>query len=144
MAFGVKDIPTSGGWFKPDEHTEDVAILIEVTGIERQRPTDYGPKDSVITTSTFFATQAELDEGTPTDVVKGLRYEQTYLARDLMPLDGEATIVVLGQSAPKKAGQKPAWVWRQPSNDVKSKVIAYGEAREAAKAEAIASAPSFD
>lgn len=144
MTFKVKELPQAGGWFKPDEHVNDVAILIEVTGFERQRPTDYGPKDSAITTSTFFATQEELDAGTPTDVVKGLRYEQTYLASDLAGLIGEATIVVLGQSQPKKAGQKPAWVWRQPTNENKAKVIAYGEAREAAKAEAIASAPSFD
>ena len=143
MGFKVKELPQAGGWFKPDEHVNDVAILIEVERVERQRPTQFGPKDTVYATATFFATQADLDSGTPSEVAKGMAFDKAYHAADLIRLGvGEATIVTIGQKATKKGND--AWCFLQPTAENKAKVIAYGEAREAAKAEAIAAAPSFD
>lgn len=145
MGFVTKDIPQQGGgWFKPAEHTDDVAILIEVTSFDRQRPTPNGPKDSVLCDFTHFATEADLDALTPSSIVKGQRVEQTVLARDLSDLVGAATIVTVTQIPAKKPGQHPAWVWRTTSLDVKGKVVAYGEKREAEVAAALDAAPDFE
>lgn len=147
MALNLVDIPqTGGGWFKPEtEKTEYVAFLIEIQHLQRQRPTDYGPKDSAVVDLTIFYTQESLDAGTPDEVVTGTRIEQSILARDLFALgEGNATIVTLAQIPSKKPGQHPAWVWRQAGVGVKGKVVEYATAREAAIEAAVADAPSFD
>lgn len=141
MALDIQDVPTtSGGWFKPKDHADAVAILIEVKSFEQQRPTPNGPKDSALVDLTIFASEAEL-EGEPT-VTKGCRIEQTVLAKDLASLVGKATIVKLGQHQGKSPN--PAWVWRQVDASVKAKVVAYAERREAELQAAVAAAPSFD
>jgi hypothetical protein len=146
MALNLIDLPTQGGgWFKPEpEMLEYKAFLIEVRDFERQRPTPYGPKDSALVDLTVFADADSLNNGEPTEIKEGTRIEQTVLSRDLAPVKGGATIVTLAQIPSKKPGQKPAWVWRQASADVKKKVASYAEAREAAVDAAIADAPSFD
>lgn len=145
MGLPIKDLPqTGGGWFKPAEHKDAVAILIEVHSFDRQRPTPNGPKDSALCDFTIFDTDAALDAAEPSTIIKGCRVEQTVLARDLEQLVGAATIATIAQVASKKAGANPAWVWRSTSQDVKTKVVAYAEAREAAVQEALDSAPSFD
>ncbi|UZJ23736.1 hypothetical protein RHODO2019_11015 [Rhodococcus antarcticus] len=146
MALNFKDIPTQGGgWFKPDtDKVEFAGFLVEVHEWERQRPTQHGPKDSALCDITMFATMEELEAGEPTEVLKGTRVENSILARDLESVKGGATIVTLAQIPPSKPGRHPAWVWRQASNMVKGKVMAYGEKREAAVTEAMADAPSFD
>lgn len=142
MGLNIQDVPTSsGGWFKPKDNADALALLIEVKSFEQQRPTPNGPKDSALVDLTIFATEAELDGGEPT-VVKGCRIEQTVLAKDLMSLVGAATIVKLGQHQGKSPN--PAWVWRQVDAATKAKVIAYADRREAELAAAVAAAPSFD
>lgn len=143
MALTIKDLPKqNGGWFKPADNMNAVAILVEVQGLERQRPTPNGPKDSALVDITIFDTAADLDAGKPSSITEGTRVEQSALARDLFALSvGDATIVTVDQVPTK---QKPAWVWRTVSADVRSKVIAYGEAREAAMQAAIDSVPDFD
>lgn len=142
----IIDLPTQGGGFfsaKP-EMKEYAAFFVEVKDYEEQRPGQFGPKDSALVDLTVFATEADLTVGIPSEVREGVRIEYTVLTRDLKPVKGGATIVVLDQSVPTKPGQKPAWVWRQPSADVKRKVIAYVEARDAELEAALADAPSFD
>lgn len=144
MGIQIKDIPQqSGGWFKPADHTGTLAFLIEVEQFERQRPTQNGPKDSALTTITAFENQGALDAGTPT-VTKGVRIEQTVLARDLEPLVGSATIVKLDQVPSKRPGGHPAWVWRPVDGDTRAKVIAYVEKREAEIEAALDAAPDFE
>jgi hypothetical protein len=139
-----KDIPQQGGgWFKPAEHKDAAAILIEVTAFDRQRPTPNGPKDSALCDLSIFPTEAELASGEPL-VIKGTRVEQTVLARDLADLVGSATIVTVVQVPSKKAGAHPAWVWRPTSLDVKNQVIAYAQKREAEVQAALDAVPSFD
>ncbi|HEX2905046.1 MAG TPA: hypothetical protein VHO01_16450 [Jatrophihabitans sp.] len=143
LKFG--EIPQGGGgWLKPVEHKDDVAILIEVKAFDHQRPTPNGPKDSALCDFTFFATQADLDAGKPSSIAQGMRVEQTILARDLQGMVGQAVIVTLTQVPPKKPGQQPAWVYRQPSTSNRDKVVTYATKREEAKAEAVAAAPDFD
>lgn len=144
MGFEVRSIPQqNGGWFKPADHKDDVAILIEIKALDRQRPTDHGPKDSALCDLTFFKTQEALDAGKPDEVVTGCRIEQSVLARDLFALDvGDATISTVTQ-VPSKRGLNPSWVWRSVPGAVQSKVIAYGQAREAALAAELEDVPDF-
>jgi hypothetical protein len=144
VSLNIVDIPTQGGgWFKPADHTGTLAFLIEVKAFDRQRPTPNGPKDSALVDITAFISEGELDNGTP-NVAKGVRVEQTVLARDLEALVGNATIVKLDQVPSKKPGSHPAWVWRPVSGDVRAKVIAYAEKREAELQAAVDAAPDFD
>ncbi|QDP44238.1 hypothetical protein KGG70_gp46 [Streptomyces phage Celia] len=145
MALNLMTIPTQGGgWFKPKDNKDAVAILIEVKSFDRQRPTPNGPKDSVLADISVFPTQEALNNGTPT-VAQGQRIEQTVLARDLETLVGGATIVTLDQVPAKKPGAYPAWVWRAVTDQAKVKqVVAYAEQRDAAVEQAVADAPDFD
>ncbi|MEU5403697.1 hypothetical protein ABZ348_30900 [Streptomyces sp. NPDC005963] len=145
MALNIIEIPIQGGgWFKPKESVNAVAILIEVHSFDRQRPTPNGPKDSALCDVTVFQDAASLAAGTP-QIAKGQRIEQTVLARDLETIVGGATIVTLDQVPPKKPGANPAWVWR-PLTDaaVRNGVIEYANRREAAAVSAADDAPDFD
>ncbi|ATW61310.1 hypothetical protein SEA_ALSABER_35 [Streptomyces phage Alsaber] len=144
MALNFMDIPTQGGgWFKPKDNVDAVAILIEVKQFDRQRPTPNGPKDSVLADVSVFKTQADLDAGRP-EIAKGQRIEQTVLARDLEAIVGGATIVTLAQIPAKKPGAYPAWVWRQAERAAQQKVIEYATKREAEVNAALDAAPDFD
>jgi hypothetical protein len=144
VAFIIKDIPQQGGgWFKPAEHIDAVAFLVEVSTFERQRPTPNGPKDSALCDVSIFPDEDALAAGKPL-VIKGTRVEQTVLARDLADLVGAATIVSVVQIPAKKPGQHPAWVWRTTSQAVKDQVITFANKREADIAAALDSAPGFD
>ncbi|MFD7259303.1 hypothetical protein [Streptomyces sp. NPDC059874] len=145
MALVLKEIPVQGGgWFKPADNVNAVAVLIEVHQYERQRPTPNGPKDSVLADVTVFQDAGALQAGTP-QVTKGQRIEQTILARDLETIVGGATIVTLAQVPPKKPGAHPAWVWRPVTDaSVRNAVIAYADNREKAAEAALADAPDFD
>jgi hypothetical protein len=144
VTLNIVDIPSNGGgWFKPADHTGTLAFLLEVKAFDRQRPTPNGPKDSALVDISAFTSQGELDNGTP-QVTKGTRIEQTVLARDLEALVGSATIVKLDQVPSKRPGGHPAWVWRPVSGDVRAKVIAFAEKREAELQAAVDAAPGFD
>ncbi|MEU0674451.1 hypothetical protein ABZ330_16425 [Streptomyces sp. NPDC006172] len=145
FALNLKELPVQGGgWFKPKDNVNAVAILLEVHSFERQRPTPNGPKDSILADVTIFQDAASLQAGTP-QVTKGQRIEQTILARDLETIVGGATIVTLAQVPPKKPGAHPAWVWR-PITDaaVRNAVVDYATKREAQAEAALADAPDFD
>ncbi|MGW3658583.1 hypothetical protein ACWD6R_24090 [Streptomyces sp. NPDC005151] len=145
MALNLIDIPVQGGgWFKPKDNVNAVAILIEVHSYDRQRPTPNGPKDSALADITVFQDAASLTAGSP-QATKGQRIEQTILARDLETIVGGATIVTLAQVPPKKPGADPAWVWR-PLTDAAARtaVIEYANKREAEAEAAVADVPDFD
>ncbi|MFE3578116.1 hypothetical protein [Streptomyces vinaceus] len=138
-------MPTSnGGWFKPVDNQDAIAILLEVHGFERQRPTPNGPKDSAIADVTVFKTPDQLKTYTP-EVSQGQRIEQTVLARDLEGVVGQAVLVTVTQVPAKKPGAHPAWVWKQVTDTgIKNSVIAYAEQRDAAVKAAVDAAPDFD
>ncbi|MFJ9158670.1 hypothetical protein ACIRPS_17925 [Streptomyces griseoviridis] len=145
MTLNLVDIPTAnGGWFKPKEVAEAVAILLEVKQFDRQRPTPNGPKDSVLCDVTVFKTPEQLDKLAP-EVSKGQRIEQTVLARDLETVVGGAVLVTVAQVPAKKPGAHPAWVWKQVTDTgIRNQVVAYASQRDAAVDAAVADAPDFD
>ncbi|MFE4451402.1 hypothetical protein [Streptomyces sp. NPDC056796] len=145
MALNLIEIPVQGGgWFKPKDNVNAVAILIEVHSYDRQRPTPNGPKDSVLADVTVFMDAASLAAGTP-QIAKGQRIEQTILARDLETIVGGATIVSLDQVPPKKPGAHPAWVWR-PVTDAAARtaVVEYANKREQEVEAAMDAVPDFE
>ncbi|GGU77330.1 hypothetical protein GCM10010211_49060 [Streptomyces albospinus] len=145
MPLNLMDIPTAnGGWFKPKDNADAVAILLEVKQFDRQRPTPNGPKDSVLADVTVFQTHDALSRQAP-EVSKGQRIEQTVLARDLETVVGGAVLVTVTQVPPSKPGAHPAWVWKQVTDmGIRNQVVAYAEQRDAAIQSAVADAPSFD
>ncbi|MFF4528202.1 hypothetical protein ACFY1P_02920 [Streptomyces sp. NPDC001407] len=145
MTLNFIDIPTQGGgWFKPKDNLDALAILVEVNSYDRQRPTPNGPKDSALCDITVFKTREQLDALNP-EINKGTRVEQTLLARDLETVVGGATIVSLAQVPAKRPGGHPAWVWRPVADaSVRQAVIDYATKREAAVNAAVAEAPDFD
>ncbi|MFI6205891.1 hypothetical protein ACIBAI_05750 [Streptomyces sp. NPDC051041] len=145
MTLNFVEIPTAGGgWFKPAEVKDAIAFLVEVNSYEAQRPTPNGPKDSALCDITVFKDREALEKQAP-EINKGMRVEQTLLARDLEKVVGAATIVRLDQVPPKRPGAHPAWVWR-PVTDaaIRKAVMEYAQAREAAVEAAVAQAPDFD
>lgn len=141
-----KEAAQSGGFFKPADYKDAEGFLIEVKGIDKQRPTPYGPKDSVRGVVTVFKDKAAVNAGEPSEVHENMRIESTVLTRDLADNVGigNATIVKLAQTTPSKPGQHPAWVWRQPEADVRKAIIDYATKREEQRAAALAAAPDFD
>ncbi|NEA50469.1 hypothetical protein G3I35_30420 [Streptomyces sp. SID10815] len=145
MTLNLMDIPTAnGGWFKPAEAANAVAILLEVKQFDRQRPTPNGPKDSVLCDVTVFKTPEQLERLAP-EVSKGQRIEQTVLARDLETVVGGAVLVTVTQVPAKKPGAHPAWVWKQVTDTgIRNQVLTYASQRDAAVDAAVAEAPDFD
>jgi hypothetical protein len=143
MAFEVKKIPGGGGFFKPPDHLDDLAILIEVRRFEAQRPGGiYGPKDTICADLTVFKDAAALDGGTP-EFISNTLIQHTVLVADLETLIGEAAVAKLVQSKSNTPGHKPAFAWREVEASVQEKVVAYATARDEALAAAMADAPDF-
>jgi|GEM_PF-1937938 len=136
MGFNVQDIKIGGSYFKGEDFVENVALLIEVTNFERQLPTNYGPKDTVTADITAFASVDDIDNDNGS-LSSGVKIQQVDLARRLADLVGSAAVVRLEKLAPTAKLPNGAWVWRPVDADVRSKVVAFGERREAALNEAL-------
>lgn len=135
----IKDRPNSGApFFKPAEHEDDVAILVEVNKFERDRPGKFGPKDAIHATIHTFATDADVEAGKAE--VGDFIINNAALVSDLSDLVGEATIVKLGTAYFKNAG-KDGPVWRDVDSGTKAKVVKYANEYEAALEAAIDEAP---
>lgn len=127
----------SGSFFKAEEYTKYDALLLEVTGFERGRPSNYGPKDTAHVDITGFI------GGEKVHTAQGVMIQQTLLARDLAPIEGKATIQKLEKGTSSKPGQNAPWVWRKPAQEAYDAVIAYVQERTAAEKAAMDSAPGF-
>lgn len=134
-----------GGWLKPEDHIDDVAILFEVKRIDRDRETDYGKKDSVVCDISYFATKKDLKNGVPSEIGKSVRVEFMALSSDLIDDVGvgNSTITSLGKSKPKK-NRKPAFIFKEVDDDIYDAVVEYIEARDAEVEKAMDDVPDFD
>lgn len=128
----------TGGFFKPKEHPNAVAILFEPTGHRPGIATQFGPKDYTDGDFTIFATQSELDQGTPSIVLEGATTEGN-VGKSLASYVGRRTVGKLGQKPTTKGN--PAWIIEPIEPAQQAKVIDYLVARENKKA-AVASAPA--
>jgi hypothetical protein len=142
MAFEIAALPQSGGtFFKPEDHKNDIAILIEPKRLEADRPSKFGAKDAIHADLTVFKTQADLDAGTPSEVLKGCIIQSVYLVSDITALIGKATVSVPLKKQFKSGSS--GWVWEAVAPEVVAKVAAYGTARDAAVAADMDDAPDF-
>lgn len=139
MSVQFREIAPRGSFFKPVEHAGSVALLIEVKDFNRQVPTNYGPKDTAVCDVSVFATEGQLDTGSPAYVITNTKIQQAILAPRLEDLLGEATVQRLITLPPKTPGQRPAWAWEAVDGEVRDKVAAYVDQREAAVQQALAS-----
>ncbi len=138
---------TGGTIFKPANHMNDLALLIEPKGIDRGIPNTYNGKttmrDEVTADVTVFGTSEALDKGEPTEVIKSARVVHTMLTSTLERILGGAMVGVV-RRVPTKSGS--GYAFRDVDAPVEAAVEAFYTKREAAVADALASGdmPSFD
>lgn len=139
----IVNLPTMGGFFKPEDAQNYAAMLVEPTSLERQRPGSFGPKDAIHADVTVFATQADLEAGVPSGVNPGMIIQGIALVRDLESVIGSGVVVECNQAKTHKPGQKPAWIWSSISPLASLQVADYAAKRDEATAAALADAPSW-
>ena len=126
MAYKIKQLPQASGWFKPDEFKVAKALFVTVNDVERDRPTDFGPKDSVIADIAVFATASDLKKG-PSEEYFDIRVEHTALANALINQVGNSFIVTVEKGQAKPGRQAP-WLWSTVEDSaVVNAVIAWAE-----------------
>ena len=134
-------LPAIGGFYKASDHATDVAILIEPIRFERDRPSQYGPKDSIHADMTFFDSAGNLEAGIG-DFHGGMIIQGAGLVPHLEGLVGQAVVVKQGRGKPK-AGQNAPWIWERVAPKVQAKVGAYVDKRDAERAAAADAMPDF-
>lgn len=134
------DIPQSGGFFKPEEHKEDFAILIEPQRFEAERPTNYGPRDTIWADVTYFRRPEDLESGNAVEE-SNVGIDKTLLARDLRPLVGKAVIATTKKINLKNGNT--GWVWNAVPADVKSQVVEWVRKRDAEREAVRETMPDF-
>lgn len=144
----VKPSEVSGGtFFKPADHMNDLALLVEPTRITKGVENTYNGKttlrDEVIADVTVFANSEALENGEPSAVIKNARVVHAMLTSALEEVMGGAMVAVV-RMVPTKSGS--GYAFRDPSWEVEAVVSAYYERRENAVDEARSSGamPSFD
>lgn len=143
MGLNFAPVRAGGNFFRPEDHKDAAACLIEVLDFKRQVPSKFGPKDAVFCDITVFETDADIKSGTVKSEFKNAQIQSVVLVKNLQDLVGQATIAKLTQLPPLN-GNRPAWAWAEVSEDVKNGVIEYATKREAEVDAAAADAPDFD
>ncbi|MEV4642790.1 hypothetical protein AB0J80_36160 [Actinoplanes sp. NPDC049548] len=138
-----------GAFFKPADHMTDLAILVEPKRIDREQPNTYQGKttyrDEVTADITVFRTSESLEKGEPSEVIKGARIAYGMLTSTLdkiLKQGAGGAIVSVIRKVPTRNGA--GYVFRDVEGSVLAQVAACADKREAALAEAVASAPDFD
>lgn len=134
-----------GAYFKPGDHMNDLAILVEPTKINKDVPNTYNGvtknRDEAFGRFTIFATSEALDSGQPSEILEDAKSVHGMLTSTMEKVIGGALVAVVRKV---KTGAGAGYAFRDVEKDVEAKVAAYFTAREAAVAEALADAPSFD
>lgn len=134
-----------GSYFKPADHANDVALLVEPKSIERDVPNTYQGttrnRDEVLSDVTVFATEDALNNKQPTDVLKSVKIVHGMLTGSLAKILGSATVAVV-RKVPTQKGA--GWAFRDVAPEQEALVADYFTEREAAIAEAMESVPPFD
>lgn len=133
-----------GSFFKPGDHMNDLAILVEPTRITKDVPNTYNGvtknRDEATARVTVFANSESLETGVPTEVIEDAKFVHGMLTSTLEKIIGGAMVGVV-RKIPTKAGS--GYAFRDVEGDVEGKVASYFEAREKAVAEALDSVPDF-
>lgn len=136
---------TGGSFFKPGNHMNDLALLIEPKRLDRDVPNTYQSRttnrDEVVCDITIFGTSESLEKGQPSEVLKNAKIVHGMLTKALSPIVGGAMVGVI-RKIPTQAGS--GYAFRDVDASVEAQVGNYFEQREAAVSEALASVPDFD
>lgn len=122
-----------GGFIKVTDHTNDLAILVEVESFDPSAPNPFAgpnsPQDeqtrpAVVGTFSFFEDQASLDDGDPVVVEGGTLAGYAALTRDLGANVGKTLLLRLDERSSKNGRNVRVW---EPVTDKKvvEKVEAY-------------------
>jgi hypothetical protein len=137
-----------GSVFKPKDHMQDVAFLIEPKSVNRQVPNTYQGKtsyrDEVTCDITVFATLESLEKGEPSEIMKATRTVHPMLSDTLdkvLAAGPDNAVAVRLDKVNTKNGS--GFVFRDLDGERAALVGAYAEKREAAVAAAVADAPDF-
>lgn len=126
-----------GSYFKPKEHGNDLALLVEPRSINKDVPNTYQGRttmrDEAVCDITVFGTSEALDKGTPTLVMSGVKVVHGMLSSTCERTIGEAFVARVDRIQTQNGS---GYVWRDVDPEVESKVGAYYEARN--------TEPSFD
>lgn len=147
MAFAKPSDVSGGTFFKPAEHMNDLALLIEPTAIVKGVENTYQGRttlrDEVSADITVFATSEALEKGEPSVVMKGARVVHAMLTSTLERVMGGAMVAVV-RKIPTRSGS--GFAFRDVEWETEAAVGAYFEQREATVDQARASGamPSFD
>ena len=137
----VSDFVASG-FFKPKEHMNDLALLIEPVSVARNQPNTYQGKtttrDEVLANISVFANQADVEAGKPSQVLRNYKVVHGMLTSTLEQVLGGAIISNVEKINTQNGS---GYVFRDVKDAaIFAKVEGYYDNREAAAA----SAPSFD
>lgn len=138
---------TGGTVFKPAEHMNDLALLIEPKHIERDVPNHYQGetthRDEVTADITVFGTSEAVETATPTEVLKDVKVVHGMLTSTLERVLGAALVGIV-RKIPTKRGA--GFAFRDADEAVEAAVTAFYERREAAVQAALSSdaMPGFE
>lgn len=134
-----------GTFFKPAEHMNDLALMIEPKSIAKDRTHTYqgrsSVRDEVTADVTIFATEESLDKGTPT-VIKNAVFTHGMLTSTLERVGMGGVTVAVIRKVPTKAGS--GYAFRDVDSATEGKVGNYYVNREKVITEALADVPDFD
>lgn len=132
----------AGSFFDSEKRMNDYAILFEPFRIDKQVPNTYQgqskPRDEALANVTIFATKDALEAGVPTEVRKNCKVVHGYIVEKLERVVDKAIIGKVVKTTLKN-GAKPFNL-----ENVDAEAIELVKKYLAARAEAVASAPSFD
>jgi hypothetical protein len=135
---------SGGTFFKPAEHMNDLAIMVEPKSVQKNVSSTYNNvtrvRDEVTADVTIFPTEESLDKGTPT-VVKNAVFTHGMLTSTLERVMGGVMVGVI-RKVPTKAGS--GYAFRDVDASTEGKVGNYYVNREKAINEALADVPDFD
>ncbi|MDH6462035.1 hypothetical protein M2302_002210 [Micromonospora sp. A200] len=134
-----------GSIFKPGEHMNDLALLVEPKKVQKAVPHTYNgvtkTRDEVTADVTVFGNSEALEKGEPTKVLKGVRLVHFMLADTAEKAIGGAFVGVV-RKVPTQAGS--GYAFRDVDATTEGQVGNYYTNREAAINAALADVPSFD
>lgn len=135
-----------GAYFKPAEHMNDLALLVEPKSIRRDVESTYQNvtrrRDEVTADVTIFANTEALDKGVPSEIQKGVVFTHGMLTGTLERILPSGATVAIIRKVPTKSGS--GYAFRDVEASVEAAVANYYTKRESAVAEALNNVPSFE
>lgn len=146
MSRNVGTISQGGKFFKPAEHINDIAIVVEAQSLFHNATNAYKgnpqPRDEVTADITIFKSQESLERGAPDEVIKGGKIVHGALVNSVKEnLPMEYHVIVRKESF---SSGNSGYVFREVDAGTGKKLVAYLDKRDAELKAALESVPDFD